>query len=297
MMYRLHTFTLLVTADVSHGCNSKTLCLFAKPWEKKLIPAWSVSKWHCEYHCHQYVVQQCLVALFSPVLSTSWLVFELPNHQQKSKGFQSMAVFCWACVQIACLPPANYMALLTSLTGNWERFAPLGTHGIKHCAILLVMVFISKSCSSLQSSPECHWGTAPLLPYVLTQLECQWWWASVNLYWRKSKWKSHGNRPCHWGGLETGWANSSKYTLLSSSYLLYSLRLCDPRGLFPPTFPQDIMTCPPPWSRCLAMVQIMHEVLAPHLGIRTTHPSECESDVQLYLPSIRNKRVRQDLHL
>lgn len=122
--------------------------------------------------------------------------------------------------------------LQTNLAGNWRGFPPLSTHGSKHCAILLVLVFISKPCSSLQASPGYCWGTAPLLPYGLTQLECQSRWASVNLHWRKSKWKSHRNRCCHWGCLETGWANSSKYTLLSNSYLLYPLRWHGLRGLF-----------------------------------------------------------------
>lgn len=39
---------------------------------------------------------------------------------------------------------------------------------------------------------------------------------------------------------------------------------------------------------------ISGKVLAPHLGIRATHPSASESDSQLYLPSIRNKRCKNN---
>ena len=126
---------------------------------------------------------------------------------------EQKTVLCRAIILVCRLLASHQLTmwpLLTNLLGNWRGIAPLSTHGSKHCAILLVLVFISKSCSSLQASPGYCWGTAPLLPYVLTQLACQSQWASVNLHWRKSKWKSHGNRCCHWGCLETGWANSSK---------------------------------------------------------------------------------------
>lgn len=220
--------------------------LFLQDLKKNLIPVWPVSKWHCNYHHDQYVFQQCLAA-FSPRpcpplgLFLSYL-HKVPTEKQKLLEQNTVMLVC----RLLASHQLTMWPLQTNLAGNWRGFPPLSTHGSKHCAILLVLVFISKSCSSLQASPGYCWGTAPLLPYGLTQLECQSQWASVNLHWRKSKWKSHGNRCCHWGCLGTGWANSSKYTLLSNSHLLYPLRPHGLRGLFQSSISQDVMTCPSP---------------------------------------------------
>lgn len=158
-------------------------------------------------------------------------------------------------------------------------------------------MFISKSCSSLQASPEYCQGTVPHPPYVLTQLERQSQWAAVNLDGRKSEWKSHGNSCCHWGCWETGWANSSLYILLISSVFAAFPEITRSQRTFSSSISQGVMTCPSPWLWCQAIVEIIREALAACLWMQTTDPSGWDSDSQAYWGSIRNKREQQDLHL
>lgn len=195
--------TSLATICLNDECNSKAFSPFASNQGK--FNTSLASKWQWlppELGC--FSAMPC--RMLSPDPAYFWACFwatDIKPSAHTGAVFQSRRLLCRAITILCSLLASHQLTLwplLTSLVGEWRGFDSLTTHGNKLCNSLGFGVY-EQVISSLQAYSEYCWGTAALLPYVLPQLECQSQWASVHLHWRKSKWKSHGNRCCHWGCL------------------------------------------------------------------------------------------------